>query len=356
VASRQTFIILDSLITEQDSVGIDYYFVIKSVKPPSRFERVKLVSGTQGQATMSPSSIGWLMSRVWPASIFSPDRPERVIRVHRGEAPCIDQIKASVEGEQPEVVDAMVFAASPATTRAPAPASKLTQPAAADAADDEVAEGNGDEWLHADLSRKRRRMRLSPDRHKRKKTGSEIIRELHLEPQTTITYNNNCLAFSLMIGSGMIASTKRAQFEAKAQSDEQRRLTHLEIMSHLPETTPTRGETGQWWAGYTRASLDKVFNGFEWMGEAHLHGFATRFKRVIVVIDVRNFNATTFTKYEPGYSACARSLSLREATELRQKSSPQPIWVLLEQAHFSALLLKTTDDVLDGTAADGTAT
>jgi hypothetical protein len=30
--------------------------------------------------------------------------------------------------------------------------------------------------------------------------------------------------------------------------------------------------------------------------------------------------------------------------------------VLLEQAHFSALLLKTTDDVLDGTAADGTAT
>ena len=251
----------------------------------------------------------------------------------------------------------MVIVASPATTRAAAPASKLTQPAAADA-DDEVAEGNGDEWQDAGLRRKRGldSMRLSPDRHKRAKTGSVIIRELHLEPQTTITYNNNCLAFSLMIGSGMIASTKRAQFEAKAQSDEQRRLTHVEIMSHLPETTPTRGETGQWWAGYTRASLDKVFNGFEWMGEAHLHGFATRFKRVIVVIDVRNFNATTFTKYEPGYSACARSLSLREATELRQKSSPQPIWVLLEQAHFSALLLKTTDDVLDGTAADGTTT
>ena len=333
--------------------------MIKSVKPPSRFERVKLVSGTQG-TSMSPSSIGWLMSRVWPASIFSPDRPERVIRVHRGEAPCIDQIKASVEGEQPEVVDAKVIVASPATTRAAAPASKLTQPAAD--ADDEVAEGNGDAWHAAELrTRKHGRdsmssMRLSPDRHKRAKTGSVIIRELHLEPQTTITYNNNCLAFSLMIGSGMIASTKRAQFQAKAQSDEQRRLTHVEIMSHLPETTPRRGETGLWWAGYTRASLDKVFNGFEFMGEAHLHGFATRFKRVIVVIDVRNFNATTFTKYEPGYSACARSLSLREATELRQKSSPQPIWVLLEQAHFSALLLKTTDDVLDGTAADGTAT
>ena len=37
----------------------------------------------------------------------------------------------------------------------------------------------------------------------------------------------------------------------------------------------------------------------------------------------------------------AKALSLREATELRQKSSPQPIWVLLEQAHFSALLLET---------------
>ena len=73
-----------------------------------------------------------------------------------------------------------------------------------------------------------------------------------------------------------------------------------------PETTPTRGETGQWWAGYTRASLDKVFNGFEWMGEAHLHGFATRFKRVIVVIDVRNFCVpeTSFTrsKREGGFT------------------------------------------------------
>ena len=311
---------------------------------------------------MSPSSIGWLMSRVWPASIFSPDRPERVIRVHRGEATCIDQTKASAEGEQPEVVDCKVTdassSASSATTIAAARAPQLLQPAAVEY--NEVAEGDADEWHAAGLRKKHGRdsssMRLSPDRHKRAKTGREIIRSLHLEPQTTISYNNNCLAFSMMIGSGMIASTKRAQFQAKAQSDEQRRLTHVEIMSHLPETTPTPGENGQWWAGYTRAALDKIFTGFKFMGEAHLHGFATRFKRVIVVIDVRNYNATTFSKYEPGYSACAQSLSLREATELRQKCSPQPIWVLLEHLHFSALLLETTDVALDGTAADGTAT
>ena len=46
------------IVYKQDSVGIDYYFVIKSVKPPSRFERVKLVSGTQGQACRPRPSDG----------------------------------------------------------------------------------------------------------------------------------------------------------------------------------------------------------------------------------------------------------------------------------------------------------
>jgi len=46
------------LTYKQDSVGIDYYFVIKSVKLPSRFERVKLVSGTQGQACRPRPSDG----------------------------------------------------------------------------------------------------------------------------------------------------------------------------------------------------------------------------------------------------------------------------------------------------------
>ena len=42
------------------------------------------------------------------------------------------------------------------------------------------------------------------------------------------------------------------------------------------------------------------------------------------------------SKYAPGYAAQLQ-LSMREAVELRT-SSEQPIWVLLEPAHFSALL------------------
>ena len=122
--------------------------------------------GTKGPS-MSPLSIGWLMSRVWPASIFSPDRPERVIRVHRGEATCIDQTKASAEGEQPEVVDCKVTdassSASSATTIAAARAPQLLQPAAVEY--NEVAEGDADEWHAAGLRKKHGRdsssMRLS---------------------------------------------------------------------------------------------------------------------------------------------------------------------------------------------------
>ena len=42
------------------------------------------------------------------------------------------------------------------------------------------------------------------------------------------------------------------------------------------------------------------------------------------------------SKYAPGYAAQLQ-LSMREAVKLRT-SSEQPIWVLLEPMHFSALL------------------
>ena len=71
------------------------------------------------------------------------------------------------------------------------------------------------------------------------------------------------------------------------------------------------------------------------MNEAHVHGFANRLERAIVIVDVRE-PELGLSKYAPGY-APQLQLSMREAVALRA-SSEQPVWVLLEPNHFSALL------------------
>ena len=73
------------------------------------------------------------------------------------------------------------------------------------------------------------------------------------------------------------------------------------------------------------------------MNEAHVHGFANRLKRTIVIIDAREL-ALVLSAYAPGFAA-VRQLSMREAVALRTSSEQQqPIWVLLEPSHFSAVL------------------
>ena len=71
------------------------------------------------------------------------------------------------------------------------------------------------------------------------------------------------------------------------------------------------------------------------MNEVHVHGFANRIQRTIVTVDVRT-PQLVLSKYAPGH-APQLQLSMREAVALRT-SSEQPIWVLLEPDHFSALL------------------
>ena len=67
----------------------------------------------------------------------------------------------------------------------------------------------------------------------------------------------------------------------------------------------------------------------------YVHGFANRLKRTIVTVDART-HQLLLSKYAPGY-APQLQLSMREAVALRT-SSEQPVWVLLEPNHFSALL------------------
>ena len=70
--------------------------------------------------------------------------------------------------------------------------------------------------------------------------------------------------------------------------------------------------------------------------KVHIYGFANRLERTIVTVDVRE-PALVPSKYVPSYEVQPQ-LSMREAVQLRN-SSEQPIWVLLEPSHFSALAL-----------------
>ena len=108
-------------------------------------------------------------------------------------------------------------------------------------------------------------------------------------------------------------------------------------MRHLPhEAVTTRGSNRVWWAGQSRASLTNIFENSMFMNEAHIYGFANRLERTIVTVDVRE-PALVLSKYVPSYEVQPQ-LSMREAVQLRN-SSEQPIWVLLEPSHFSALAL-----------------
>jgi hypothetical protein len=161
-----------------------------------------------------------------------------------------------------------------------------------------------------------------------------VLEELQLQKVVTSGHNFNCLAFSILIGSNKLAPD--AQWMANRQGDEERRLTHEDIMGRLPaEAATTSGPNGVWWAGQTRESLNATFDGSLFMGEAHVHGFCNRFKRSIVVVDVRE-PAVVLSQYQPGGDA-QHQLSMHEAIEMRNNRE-QPIWVLLEHNHFSALL------------------
>ena len=80
------------------------------------------------------------------------------------------------------------------------------------------------------------------------------------------------------------------------------------------------------------------------MTEAHIHGFANRLKRNIIVIDERSHQLSIF-EYKPLQS----QLSIRESKERRvgrgageaqpkrQKADATPLWVLMSPGHFTSL-------------------
>ena len=188
----------------------------------------------------------------------------------------------------------------------------------------------------ASHKRREKPLRLSP-LAKRRKSGQQATTELRLKDVWTSGFHFNCMAFSIMMATKQIGASKAAQQETRQQSDEERRLTHEAILQQLPpEAAEHEGENGVWWCGQTVAKLTTIFEEQGFMSEAHVHGFANRLQRTIIVIDARE-DALVITEYIPGY-AVARQISMREARERRESEQQQPLWLLMSPSHWSALL------------------
>ena len=81
--------------------------------------------------------------------------------------------------------------------------------------------------------------------------------------------------------------------------------------------------------------ITRIFEKHMFMGEPHVHTFATRFRCDVVVVDEREQGRGIF-HYTPGYCV-QRQISMREARVLR-KLPTQPVWLLLEEGHWSPLM------------------
>ena len=138
----------------------------------------------------------------------------------------------------------------------------------------------------------------------------------------------------------------------------ERLKTHTEIINRIEETieldqtseSSTRsGHNGEWWCGQTTKGLQDIYDRNLFMNEAHVHGFANRLGRTIVTIDERK-PLIGIHEYKPGYDVAVQ-LSMREAKVLRDQGDMQPVWLLMSDAHWSALLPKPTDKEPVGIAA-----
>ena len=85
------------LTYKQDSVGIDYYFVYQKCETTLSLRTGKARLRDTG-TSMSPSSIGWLMSRVWPCAgrVSWPSYFVNVVATSIDELPHVDQDHATM--------------------------------------------------------------------------------------------------------------------------------------------------------------------------------------------------------------------------------------------------------------------
>jgi len=201
--------------------------------------------------------------------------------------------------------------------------------------DSSTNETNGDQFP---VNQKRSKpLEQSPVQKRLKTDSNTLMAELGLEKIETVGIDFNCLAFSVLMATGRIGFSLEAQREAAKQANKERRDTHDEIMGKIPgkDNDTKEGPQEAWWVGKSKAKLTDIFKSLEFMSEAHVHGFANRLKRTIIVLDERK-PAPLLIKYSPGY-AVQKQISTREAKEIRAQDE-QPVWLLMSPGHWSALI------------------
>jgi hypothetical protein len=199
---------------------------------------------------------------------------------------------------------------------------------------------------------KKKQRRLSPLAKRQARTIQSVVDELHLERMETSGHQFNCLAFSVSMATQQIGPSLQEQHLScnRNHAQEERRLTHVEVFKQLPPEAETASDQtwghDKWWCGYNKAKLQLIFDNNLFMGEAHVHGFANRLDRQIIVIDERE-RQVTLSEYTPGYESASKLINLRTAKEYRGRVD-QPLWLLQSPGHWSALsTLKEDDDSTD---------
>ena len=165
--------------------------------------------------------------------------------------------------------------------------------------------------------------------------SKKAAEELRLQEIVTSVYNNNSLAFAILMATGQLEISQNAK-KAKELSDNKRDEAHNLIMNRLPADASTReGNNDEWWFGQSKTKLQKIYDEKGLMNEAHVHGFANVFNCSIVTLDVCQ-DVLIISEYTPGY-AVARQLLLDEAKEQR-KQEKQPVWLQMKsEGHWSYL-------------------
>ena len=204
-----------------------------------------------------------------------------------------------------------------------------------DESSDYMEETTGNEFP---VNQKRSKpLEQSPVQKRLKTNSNTLMAELGLEKVETVGIDFNCLAFSVLMATGRIGFSLEAQREAAKQANEERRDTHDEIMGKIPgkDDDTKEGPHEAWWAGKSKAKLTDIFERLDFMSEAHVHGFANRLGRTIIVLDEQK-PAPFLMKYSPGY-AVQKQIPTRTAKEIRAQDE-QPVWLLMSPGHWSALI------------------
>lgn len=166
---------------------------------------------------------------------------------------------------------------------------------------------------------------------------SALLDQLNVIELQTNGYHNNCLWFSVQLATGLLSAPKQFEVYTEQKSDVGRLQIHQELLRALPAATCMQvGTNDVWWAGFSRARAEQVYEQELMMCEAHIFAFASLIRRPICIVDTRSC-VPGIRAYRPGYSVKGLDISLAAAQRLRVRE-PQCVWVRLHGYHYTALV------------------